>query len=830
MKKHIVFWFFITIVAMGFGTAYGQVSPGQLQIQASELANAEAAKYIVQCGETWFGGRTNPIWQRGVTEMKRWIGPTIEVRVLSEAEKLNGFEWRGIIRYHSDGPIRRYISFEWNDPTPNINNNKWSDWEMTGMDIKISVQRKNGQWFVSATDVFGVLWAEGFSCSQLPGAMADLLPSDPTGQLVNILSKAERNANEGKSTPADIDISKVKQLISKGANVNASRKDPDGISAPILVSAIASGRPDLVSLLLDKGANVNINARIALPNSSHTETPIYRAKGIKMVQLLVDKGADLNARGHGGDTLLFNSFYSDTKLLEFYLSKGVDINAKSDGGATVLSAAEGRRESNLIDIARFEKFIAEKSSGEVGHSYGNRDRIKEEQKIIDKSIGILLKHGAVDPIKQRYNLFCKAERNTIESESTPSQLQADKFIGTWTSNDENPKLEICFHDNKYLFKGRGMYNIGTYKNGKIVAEGREGDFYKAQIPTLELLESGELLLDCGACGPDKLKKSNNAQPQVNEETTKILATVEQRLKNLPAPPEYLYKTDSFTGAVASTWVEMTSGILGTKGLREKYEEFYLSAVDYRGLAQMQLIRAKRVAKQGDVQTARHFLKSADHYLKLSNLSSQGAAQVYLGNIDAAAEFARGIYEGSKKSVSFGAVALGPAGSRAVDIVFTATDFAVRATDVGLSEAAKETFVKLLTEAAIKNVPISSLGGKSLSDVITKTTTKAIGSSQVYGILKSASSSPEFSKAVTTLLAKSAARELNRLAKDQVARVILVLASENPISSPVSDSRTTQRLAEAQARSTVARQDISSSNVVGEGGVQNRVTLFRVAIG
>lgn len=87
----------------------------------------------------------------------------------------------------------------------------------------------------------------------------------------------------------------------------------------------------------------------------------------------------------------------------------------------------------------------------------------------------------------------------------------------------------------------------------------------------------------------------------------ILESVERRQKVFPPVPDYLYETSSFTGAVSSTWLEMTSGMLGTKGLRDKYEEFYLSAVDYRNLSQVQLIRAKRYAEKGDAETASHFL-------------------------------------------------------------------------------------------------------------------------------------------------------------------------------------------------------------------------------
>lgn len=258
----------------------------------------------------------------------------------------------------------------------------------------------------------------------------------------------------------------------------------------------------------------------------------------------------------------------------------------------------------------------------------------------------------------------------------------------------------------------------------------------------------------------------------------ILDLIERKQKTFPSAPNYLYETPSVSGEISSTWMEMTTGILGTKVLRDKYEEFYLSAVEYRGLAQLQLIRAKRYAEKGEVETAEHFLTSSDHYLKLFNLSIQGAVEAYHGNIDAASEFARGLYEGSKRAVTFGGNTLGPLGSRVVDFVYLTTDFAVQASDIGFSKAVKATLVDILAEAVITSVPDSSLGGKSLSDVITKKTTKAIGSSQVYEILKAASGSSQFSKAFTTLLAKSTAKELNSLTKDQVAKIILMLAGES----------------------------------------------------
>jgi hypothetical protein len=109
----------------------------------------------------------------------------------------------------------------------------------------------------------------------------------------------------------------------------------------------------------------------------------------------------------------------------------------------------------------------------------------------------------------------KAVSNANE---TPDYV--NKFKGTW-SNDYYPIIEIVFKNNKFRIRQcygndatDGTEFWGTYKNGKIIADGNARDFYKFSLPTFEVLKNGKLHYDCGA-GPFELKKSDKKMPNAN---------------------------------------------------------------------------------------------------------------------------------------------------------------------------------------------------------------------------------------------------------------------------------------------------------------------------
>ncbi|MEW6312990.1 MAG: hypothetical protein AB1513_02910 [Pseudomonadota bacterium] len=260
-------------------------------------------------------------------------------------------------------------------------------------------------------------------------------------------------------------------------------------------------------------------------------------------------------------------------------------------------------------------------------------------------------------------------------------------------------------------------------------------------------------------------------PQAN-----TLDKIERRLQALPEKPPYLYETNSVTGAISSTWVEMTSGLLGTKEVRDKYDEFFLAASEYQNLAKTQLLKAEQLAKQGNLEMANHYVAESERSLKQFSLSSQGAFEAYQGNLAAAGELAKGIYEGSKAAVKYGVnfTGMGPAAAQKVDAVFDTifdvTDFAVNATDMGASAAAKKMLADKMA-SAILDAKLPSLGGKSASDVLTKEATKEIGQSGLYEALQGFLKSEETKQAVMEFVAQSSAYAVNEMASGKLSEML-----------------------------------------------------------
>ena len=94
----------------------------------------------------------------------------------------------------------------------------------------------------------------------------------------------------------EINFEKVKELINKGANIEA--KNHDGIKSLILASS--NGCSEVVKLLLEKGADVE-----AKKNNGYTSLICASEWGYSdVVKVLLEKGADIEARDNNGKTAL----------------------------------------------------------------------------------------------------------------------------------------------------------------------------------------------------------------------------------------------------------------------------------------------------------------------------------------------------------------------------------------------------------------------------------------------------------------------------------------------------------------------------------------------
>jgi hypothetical protein len=129
--------------------------------------------------------------------------------------------------------------------------------------------------------------------------------------LVSIFSSADVNDDLRAAASAG-NILKVKELISKGADVNA--KSPAWFTP--LLNAIIGGHRAVAELLIEKGADVNAQF-------SDYRTP-----------------------------LMFAAKQGDTELAKLLIRKGAKVNAKSYDGETALSIAEKAGKTSMVALLK----------------------------------------------------------------------------------------------------------------------------------------------------------------------------------------------------------------------------------------------------------------------------------------------------------------------------------------------------------------------------------------------------------------------------------------------------------------------------------------------
>jgi putative CocE/NonD family hydrolase len=168
----------------------------------------------------------------------------------------------------------------------------------------------------------------------------------------------------------DGDIEQVKQLISKGVNVNAKDEEEN----PPLHYAVQSGKIEIVQLLVEAGADVNVNAESWPPlyeavkndhmavaeylvahgadvNPDNGWTPLQQApysSSIEMIKLLIANGADVKT---GPWTALHGAVAKGrSDMVELLIQKGADINAKDKNGMIPLSSAISTNKREIAEL------------------------------------------------------------------------------------------------------------------------------------------------------------------------------------------------------------------------------------------------------------------------------------------------------------------------------------------------------------------------------------------------------------------------------------------------------------------------------------------------
>jgi ankyrin repeat protein len=145
--------------------------------------------------------------------------------------------------------------------------------------------------------------------------------SQSTKELFAVLAQSSQESPEL--------IESIKQLLSNGANLNATDNDDD---TPLQVAAIFC-HTEVCKLLIQEHANVNAT-------SNYGSTALHRAaeSGHTVVcKLLIEKQANVNATDNDDDTpLQVAAIFGHTEVCKLFIQEHANVNATSNDGFTAL--------------------------------------------------------------------------------------------------------------------------------------------------------------------------------------------------------------------------------------------------------------------------------------------------------------------------------------------------------------------------------------------------------------------------------------------------------------------------------------------------------------
>lgn len=139
----------------------------------------------------------------------------------------------------------------------------------------------------------------------------------------------------------------VKFLISRGANINATRHN--GLTALMIASQV--GNEKLVEYLIQNGADIN------LITNDGADAFIWAAQNgnVSCAALLLDAGADINHMDNDGTALHNATREGKYDSVKFLLEKGIDYNLKNQKGETALDIAKTKDNKRIISLLQNAK-------------------------------------------------------------------------------------------------------------------------------------------------------------------------------------------------------------------------------------------------------------------------------------------------------------------------------------------------------------------------------------------------------------------------------------------------------------------------------------------
>ena len=238
----------------------------------------------------------------------------------------------------------------------------------------------------------------------------------------------------------DNNINLINFLLEHGADVNSTTKN--GYTALLVASTPYSGNFDVVDTLIKHGADVNAKSFVeqwsplllASANAFPDESVIRR---------LVEAGARINDSNIYGVTPLMciAQFGSDT-LVEYLLKKGANANLKTTDGSFIINMAASSTKERFLEQLKADISTTAKAR-RLEATYGEgmdsiADDFSEKNRLVrPKVIGLLLDYGADiesrDPDGLTPLIHAIVAGNT---EIVETLIQRGANINIWNANGE----------------------------------------------------------------------------------------------------------------------------------------------------------------------------------------------------------------------------------------------------------------------------------------------------------------------------------------------------------------------------------------------------------
>lgn len=154
-------------------------------------------------------------------------------------------------------------------------------------------------------------------------------------------------ALEGATSAGDISL--VRQLIRRGANPFSPPRVPYG--RPLLMTAVASGNPDMVKETLRYTQNVNATDFSGQTALTYLFDFNFRENSqLEIAKLLIAAGADVNHMDRNGETPIFHTCGRSPEFIRVLKNAGANLNARDLNDETpLMSCWNLESERALID-------------------------------------------------------------------------------------------------------------------------------------------------------------------------------------------------------------------------------------------------------------------------------------------------------------------------------------------------------------------------------------------------------------------------------------------------------------------------------------------------